>query len=196
MDDNIWSNSKFRLCLRVQDVQDSKDMLKKPDAAYLTNPGRCYMQVGQDEVYELFQSGYSGAVYQEQDGSQNQKIANMLDLNGKVSIVGNANQRKLAKEKKEAWILKIIELMIEYINENANYSSKTEAQIIEKLESILKRNSINIEKNERNERKLYALFQFIADNDKLSKEEIRKAYMSRLELNGEDLPTETSKNST
>jgi len=193
VDDNIWSNSKFRLCLRVQDVQDSKDMLKKPDAAYLTNPGRCYMQVGQDEVYELFQSGYSGAVYQEQDGSQNQKIANMLDLNGKVSIVGNANQRKLAKEKKEAWILKIIELMIEYINENANYSSKTEAQIIEKLEGILKRNSINIEKNERNERKLYALFQFIADNDKLSKEEIRKAYMSRLELNGEDLPTELQK---
>ena len=193
VDDNIWSNSKFRLCLRVQDVQDSKDMLKKPDAAYLTNPGRCYMQVGQDEVYELFQSGYSGAVYQEQDQSQNQKIANMLDLNGKVSLVGNANQRKLAKEKKEAWILKIIELMIEYINNNANYSSKTEAEIIEKLESILKKNSINIEKNERNERKLYDLFGFVAENDNLNKEGILKVYISRLESSGEDLPTELQK---
>ena len=36
VDDNIWSNSKFRLCLRVQDKQDSNDMLPKPDAAYIT----------------------------------------------------------------------------------------------------------------------------------------------------------------
>ncbi|MBR1497597.1 MAG: FHA domain-containing protein, partial [Oscillospiraceae bacterium] len=36
VDDNIWSNSKFRLCLRVQDQQDSKDMLHRPDAAYIT----------------------------------------------------------------------------------------------------------------------------------------------------------------
>lgn len=43
VDDNIWSNSKFRLCLRVQDQQDSKDMLHKPDAAYLTQPGRGYL---------------------------------------------------------------------------------------------------------------------------------------------------------
>lgn len=193
VDDNIWSNSKFRLCLRVQDVQDSKDMLKKPDAAYLTNPGRCYMQVGQDEVYELFQSGYSGAIYQEQDQSQNQKIANMLELNGRVSLVGNANQRKLAKEKKEAWILKIIELAIDYINENADYSSQLEAEVIQRLEVIFKKNAISIEKNERNARKLYALFKFIAENDNLNKESILKAYMSRLESNGEDLPTELQK---
>lgn len=31
VDDNIWSNAKFRLCLRVQDRQDSNDMLHKPD---------------------------------------------------------------------------------------------------------------------------------------------------------------------
>ena len=63
VDDNIWSNSKFRLCLRVQDRQDSNDMLHKPDAAYITQAGRCYLQVGNDEIYELFQSGWSGAVY-------------------------------------------------------------------------------------------------------------------------------------
>ena len=36
VDDNIWSNAKFHICLRVQDRQDSLDMLHKPDAAYLT----------------------------------------------------------------------------------------------------------------------------------------------------------------
>lgn len=29
VDENIWSNSKFKLCLRVQDKQDSKEMLHK-----------------------------------------------------------------------------------------------------------------------------------------------------------------------
>ena len=56
VDDNIASNAKFRLCLRVQTKEDSQDMLGKPDAAYITQVGRCYLQVGNDEVYELFQS--------------------------------------------------------------------------------------------------------------------------------------------
>lgn len=63
VDENIWSNSRFRLCLRVQDRQDSSDMLKKPDAAYITRTGRGYLQVGEDEIYEQFQAGYSGAAY-------------------------------------------------------------------------------------------------------------------------------------
>ena len=33
VDDKIWSNARFHLCLRVQDKQDSMDMLHKPDAA-------------------------------------------------------------------------------------------------------------------------------------------------------------------
>ena len=63
VDDNIWSNSRFRICLRVQTKEDSAEMLGHPDAAYITQAGRGYLQVGSDEVYELFQSGYSGAVY-------------------------------------------------------------------------------------------------------------------------------------
>lgn len=60
VDGKIRSNSKFRICLRVEDKSDSEDMLKKSDAAYITNCGRAYIQVGNDEVYELFQSGYTG----------------------------------------------------------------------------------------------------------------------------------------
>mgnify|MGYP002508195830 CR=1 FL=1 len=32
VDDQIWTNSKFRLCLKVQNAGDSKEMLKTPDA--------------------------------------------------------------------------------------------------------------------------------------------------------------------
>lgn len=78
VDDNIWSNSKFRLCLRVQDRQDSNDMLHKPDAAYISQAGRAYLQVGNDEIYELFQSGWSGATYNENEGVYKTEIAKMI----------------------------------------------------------------------------------------------------------------------
>ena len=61
VDDKIWSNSRFRICLRVQDRQDSMEMLHTADAADITLPGRGYFQVGNNEIYEEFQSGWSGA---------------------------------------------------------------------------------------------------------------------------------------
>ena len=64
VDDEIWSNSRFKLCLKVQDKQDSMGMLKRPEAAYLTQTGRAYLQIGNDESFDLFQSGYSGADYE------------------------------------------------------------------------------------------------------------------------------------
>ena len=102
VDDNIWSNSKFRLCLRVQDRQDSNDMLHKPDAAYITQAGRCYLQVGNDEVYELFQSGYSGAAYEENVSIGNTEIAKMLSLNGTVEMTGNS--AKLSQKQKVEYL--------------------------------------------------------------------------------------------
>lgn len=63
VDDQIWSNSKFKLALKVQDKQDSNEILKTPDAADITVPGRAYLQVGNNEIYELFQSAWSGASY-------------------------------------------------------------------------------------------------------------------------------------
>lgn len=63
VDDQIWSNSKFKLALKVQDRQDSNEILKTSDAADITLPGRAYLQVGNNEVYELFQSAWSGAPY-------------------------------------------------------------------------------------------------------------------------------------
>lgn len=63
VDDQIWSNSKFKLALKVQNEADSKEVIKTPDAANITEPGRAYLQVGNNEIYELFQSAWSGADY-------------------------------------------------------------------------------------------------------------------------------------
>ena len=113
VDDNIWSNAKFHICLRVQDRQDSQDMLHKPDAAYLTGAGRAYLQVGNDEIYEEFQSGWSGAVYDEENGSGQNVIARMLDTTGKTSIVGNHAKSRKKAEAKRVWLEALLKCFAE-----------------------------------------------------------------------------------
>ena len=63
VDEQIKSNSKFKICLRVQDKADSKDMINVDDAAYLHQTGAFYMLVGLDEVFALGQSAYAGGLY-------------------------------------------------------------------------------------------------------------------------------------
>lgn len=63
VNDQIWSNSKFKVCLKVQDRSDSMEMLKKPDAANIKETGRFFLQVGYDDYFDIGQSGWSGAKY-------------------------------------------------------------------------------------------------------------------------------------
>lgn len=67
VNDQIRSNSKFAVCLKVQDKSDSMDVIKKPDAAMLQRAGLFYFQVGYDEYFTLGQSGWTGAPYIPQD---------------------------------------------------------------------------------------------------------------------------------
>ncbi|KXT77716.1 type VII secretion protein EssC [Streptococcus sp. DD13] len=90
VDDQIWSNSRFKLALKVADRAGSQEMLKTPDAATITQAGRAYLQVGNNEVYELFQTAYSGADYQvEKDklGIEDHSIYRINDL-GQYEILG------------------------------------------------------------------------------------------------------------
>ncbi len=61
VNDQIWSNSDFKLCLRVQTREDSNEVLHSPLASEIREPGRAYLQVGRSGMFQLFQSGYSGA---------------------------------------------------------------------------------------------------------------------------------------
>ena len=63
VDPQIMSNSRFKVCLKVAEKQDSMDMLNRPDSAMIKNPGRLNILVGYNEIYETVQSGYSGADY-------------------------------------------------------------------------------------------------------------------------------------
>ena len=63
VDDQIWSNARFKVCLKVQTAEDSREMLKRPEAASIKETGRFYLQVGYDELFLLGQSAWAGAKY-------------------------------------------------------------------------------------------------------------------------------------
>ena len=99
VDDKIWSNARFHLCLRVQDKQDSMDMLHKPDASYLTAPGQCYLQIGNDELYQQFQTAYCGGKYQ--PGIKKEQEVALLSETGRRSVLpkeNSSNDEKLLME--------------------------------------------------------------------------------------------------
>lgn len=62
--DQMRANIKFRICLRVETREESGEMLRRPEAAYLPPgvPGRGYLQIGNENI-ELIQVAYSGEDY-------------------------------------------------------------------------------------------------------------------------------------
>lgn len=94
----IWSNSRFKVCLKVLDREDSKEMLHRSEAAAIKFPGRAFVQVGYDEIFEEIQTGYSGADYVESDCylQAGEDSVELLDYPGKVQRIA---KRRITGEK-------------------------------------------------------------------------------------------------
>ena len=62
--DQMRANIKFRICLRVETPDDSREVLRRADAAFLPPgiPGRGYLQIGNENI-ELIQTAYTGGDY-------------------------------------------------------------------------------------------------------------------------------------
>lgn len=103
VDDQIVSNTRFRVCLKVQDRQDSMEMLKRPEAADLTTTGRFYLQVGNNELFKLGQSAWSGAKYVPSDRIEQQTdnsislISNTGKVLKQVRLKGRSNSETMSQ---------------------------------------------------------------------------------------------------
>lgn len=115
VNDQIWSNSKFRVCLKVQDKSDSMDMIKCPDAASLKNPGRFYLQVGYNELFALGQAAWAGAQYYPTD-KRKKKVdlsVNFLDNVGNYIKSFDTKQNDIVVESKGEEITNIVNYIVE-----------------------------------------------------------------------------------
>lgn len=93
--DEIAANTRFRICLRVASKSDSSEMLHRPDAAYLKGMGRCFVQVGNDEIFEQVQTSFSGAEYNPQ-ALRPEEEPRMLNEAGQPIII---KKKKSAKDR-------------------------------------------------------------------------------------------------
>ncbi len=97
VDDQIQSNSRFRLCLKVQDTVDSREMIKRPDAAYIRQAGRAYIRVGEDEYFDIFQSYWSGAPYfgRQEVVKEDENVVRLVSTTGKrINPLEGKKQKK------------------------------------------------------------------------------------------------------
>lgn len=94
VNEQIWSNSRFKLCLKVQSQEDSNEVIKSPLAAEIKEPGRAYFQVGNNEIFELFQSAYSGASEKTDDSNVKEFTIYSLTESGKRIPVYSQKKKK------------------------------------------------------------------------------------------------------
>jgi len=93
-------NIKFRWCLRVANYSASREMLGKPDAAKINNPGRAFVKVGEDDVFEEVQSFWSGAPYDPDRGSEETTFVpiSRVEWNGRRVSCEFEEKRKIVED--------------------------------------------------------------------------------------------------
>ena len=119
VDAQIWSNSKFKVCLKVQDKSDSMEMIKNDLAAELKNVGRFYLQVGYNEYFAMGQAAWAGAQYYPSKEFKRVVDKNLYFINNVGSIkktINNSPIKKIRSEGEE--LTNIVKYLINIENEN------------------------------------------------------------------------------
>lgn len=103
VDPQIWSNTRFRVCLRVQDKGDSNEIIKCPDAAFLKQTGRFYFQVGYNEVFTLGQAAWAGGKYipKEKTKKPVDTTINFINNVGQIIRSVETKERKINTDEKK-----------------------------------------------------------------------------------------------
>lgn len=87
IDDEIWSNSRFKIALKVFNEKDSNDIIKSKEAAYLTSPGDFILNIDGN-------TSKASAIYSKKDINNGDPyevslLNNKLDVLAKRSIKAN-----------------------------------------------------------------------------------------------------------
>jgi len=137
VDPQIWSNTRFRVCLRVQEKADSSEVIKCPDAAFLKQTGRFYLQVGFNEIFLLGQSAWAGGKY-----FPSEKIRKTLDTSVEaIDNIANPLINIETKKKSENVQAQGEELLniLEYLSKIADEMSiKSRPLWLEKIPDFIK----------------------------------------------------------
>ena len=103
VDEEIWSNSHFKIALKLNDERDSQDIIKNKDAAYLVNPGEFILQVDNKSIK-------AETLYSKKDYTTKKEIKVTL-LNNQYEICNSKSERnKINMSEAKYYTSKIIEV--------------------------------------------------------------------------------------
>ncbi|MBE6947722.1 MAG: type VII secretion protein EssC [Ruminococcaceae bacterium] len=112
-------NIKFRWCLRVANYSASREMLGRPDAAKISVPGRAFIKVGEDDVYEQVQSFWSGAPFlpEKEDNGKTGSLISIVRLDGK-QVACEYREKSPAEQSGESEIDVVVRHIVEFCEQN------------------------------------------------------------------------------
>lgn len=114
------ANTTFRWGLKMASASDSREFFlnQHADAGKITNPGRAYIQIGNDEVFEEVQSFYSGAPYNPYRDISLKRAVNIaaVDIYGNKSVYDVEKTTGFKADKAE--IDAVVEYLDNYTREN------------------------------------------------------------------------------
>ena len=93
VDEQIRGNIRFQVCLKVASASDSKEVIQSELASQIVDPGRAYLRVGNNEIFRLFQSGYSGKKLLSATGLQTTQLQESIHF--LTSLWANSGIEKL-----------------------------------------------------------------------------------------------------
>lgn len=118
VNDQIWSNARFKVCLKVADEADSREMIRRPDAAALTQAGRFYLLVGYNEHFALGQAAYAGTRYTPQSrftATTDESVTLVSDTGRQLVSVKPDRARATGEDKPES--VAVLQLLQEVAEE-------------------------------------------------------------------------------
>ncbi|MBR6288494.1 MAG: type VII secretion protein EssC [Acholeplasmatales bacterium] len=125
VDSQIWSNAKFKVCLKVQDKQDSMEMIKNDLAAEIKQVGRFYLLVGYNEYFSMGQAAWAGAQYYPNDEYKKAVDKNLyvIDNVGEVSQTINNGIAKMNLVPAGEELTNVVKYLIDIGEENQTKTS-------------------------------------------------------------------------
>lgn len=118
VNEQIWSNSRFKLCLKVATREDSMEVLRSPLASEILEPGRAYFQVGNNEIFTLFQSAYSGAsAVSDKSGNTREFVISEVSFTGKRTVVYERKAERTSDGSKLTQLKAMVDYLQRYCEE-------------------------------------------------------------------------------
>ena len=118
VDEQIWSNSKFRISLRVQNKADSNDVIGRDDAASLTDVGRFYLSVGYNELFAVGQSAYTGLPYYPEEKKMKKIDTSLNFIDNIGNVIKTANDDVITLKPSGEELTNIVNYLINVSNDN------------------------------------------------------------------------------